>query len=159
MTRWLWRAWYSCFDRELMRPLRINGVSRDEAGTWNAEIGAVGERVAAKFLRRKGRRILYRNFRPKRGGEIDIVCRDRETLVFVEVKTRSSERFGRPGAAVDRQKQDLLVRGANAWMRELDFPELLFRFDVVEVILEEGAAPEIRLIESAFQSGRVGVGL
>lgn len=92
--------------------------------------------------------MLYRNFRHGSGGEIDIVCRHGEALVFVEVKTRSSEDFGRPLDAVDRKKQWRIMRGAMTWLRMLDLPDLTFRFDVVEVLMPEPA--EIRVIENAF---------
>jgi putative endonuclease len=82
------------------------------------------------------------------GGEIDIVCRDREVLVFVEVKTRSSEAFGRPSAAVDQKKRRLLLRAAMSWLRMLDMPDVAFRFDILEVL--DGSPPEIRHIENAF---------
>ena len=63
--------------------------------------GAHGEKLAARFLRGRGYKILYRNFKGGTGGEIDIVCRDCNTLVFVEVKTRTREDFGRPFTAFD----------------------------------------------------------
>jgi len=69
-------------------------------------------------------------------------------LVFVEVKTRSDEAFGRPIAAVDRKKRRRIARGAMAWLRMLDMPDLTFRFDVVEVVIAK--PPEIRVIENAF---------
>src|ERR1700719_1438922 len=77
--------------------------------------GALGEKLACRFLRRNGYKVLYRNFRGRRGGEIDIVCRDRDTLVFIEVKTRTRDDFGRPLAAVDQQKRNRISRGAPAW--------------------------------------------
>lgn len=93
--------------------------------------------------------MLYRNFRSPSGGEIDLVCRDRckDCLVFVEVKRRRSQRFGPPSLAVQRAKQHLLIRGASAWLRLLGDPEILCRFDIVEIVGEE---PEIRHIEDAF---------
>src|SRR6059058_1726715 len=112
--------------------------------------GAHGEKLACRFLRRKGYKILYRNFRGRSGGEIDIVCRDSDTLVFVEVKTRTREDFGRPLAAVDRQKQKRISRGGLAWLRMLDNPDILFRFDVVEVIITDGVKPRLELIKNAF---------
>jgi len=112
--------------------------------------GARGEKLACRFLRRNGYKILYRNFKGRSGGEIDIVCRDDDTLVFVEVKTRSREDFGRPVAAVDRQKQKRISRGALAWLRMLDNPDILFRFDVVEVIVADDAKPRLELIKNAF---------
>ena len=102
-------------------------------------------------MRRQGFKILYRNFRGRRGGEIDLVCRDQDTLVFVEVKTRTREDFGRPMDAVNRQKQLRISLGAFAWLRLLGNPDILFRFDVVEVVIAEGAQPQIELVRDAFQ--------
>jgi len=112
--------------------------------------GTRGEKLACRFLRRNGYKILYRNFKGRSGGEIDVVCRDRDTLVFVEVKTRASEDFGRPIAAVDRQKQKRISRGGLNWLRMLDNPDILFRFDVVEVIIAEDVRPRLELIKNAF---------
>ena len=112
--------------------------------------GAYGEKLAARFLRSRGYKILYRNFKGRSGGEIDIVCRDRDTLVFVEVKTRTREDFGRPFTAVDRQKRKRISRGALNWLRMLDNPDILFRFDVVEVLVTEDARARIELIKNAF---------
>jgi putative endonuclease len=115
--------------------------------------GARGERLAARFLRRNGYKVLYRNFKPKWGGagQIDLVCRDHETLVFVEVKTRSTEDFGRPVTAVHSDQQRRISRGALAWLRMLDNPEISFRFDVVEVIVTENEKPRLELVQNAFQ--------
>ena len=116
--------------------------------------GAHGEKLASRFLRREGYKILYRNFKGRSGGEIDIVCRHHDTLVFVEVKTRTREDFGRPFTAVDRQKQKRISRGALAWLRMLDNPDILFRFDVVEVIIADNARPRVELIKNAFPLSR-----
>ena len=115
------------------------------------EIGNFGEDLAAKWLRKHGRRVLYRNFSGPKGGEVDIVCRHGDSLTFVEVKTRTSEKFGRPADAVNAEKQRLIQRGATEWLRMLGRPVLSFRFDIVEVILTEGERPEVRIIENAFQ--------
>jgi putative endonuclease len=112
--------------------------------------GASGEKLACRFLRKQGYKILYRNFRGRTGGEIDIVCREGDTLVFVEVKTRSREDFGRPLEAVHRDQQKRISRGALAWLRMLDKPDILFRFDVVEVIMRDGEAPRVELVRNAF---------
>jgi len=106
--------------------------------------------LAARFLRQNGYKILYRNFRGRSGGEIDLVCRDGDTLVFVEVKTRTREEFGRPFDAVSREKQKRISRGGLAWLRLLDNPEILFRFDVVEVIIASEAKPRLELLRNAF---------
>ena len=114
------------------------------------QLGTRGENLACRFLRRNGYKILYRNFRGRSGGEIDIVCRDKDTLVFVEVKTRTREDFGRPFDAVNRDKQKRISRGGLAWLRLLDDPDILFRFDVVEVILAKEAEPRLELLRNAF---------
>ena len=113
-------------------------------------LGTRGEKLACQFLKRSGYKILYRNFRGRTGGEIDVVCRAGDTLVFVEVKTRTGEDFGRPIEAIDRDKRKRLSRGGLAWLRLLNDPDILFRFDVVEVIIPEGAEPRIELIQNAF---------
>ena len=113
--------------------------------------GRRGEKLAGRFLRGHGYKILYRNFRACGGGEIDIVCRDGDTLVFVEVKTRSDEDFGRPIEAVDRQKQLRVSKGGLAWLRLLDNPDIVFRFDVVEVLLPDDGDPHFELIQNAFE--------
>ena len=112
-------------------------------------LGRRGETLAARYLRRHGYKVLARNFRPPGGGEVDLVCRDGAELVFVEIKTRRSERWAAPADAVDLQKQELLARGALAWLRLLDRPEVVFRFDIVEVLVEP-AGETIRLWRSAF---------
>lgn len=117
----------------------------------NAEIGRAGEVLASKWLKKHGRKVLYRNFAGPKGGEVDIVCRHGDTLTFVEVKTRTSEKYGRPADAVNLEKQKLIQRGATEWLRMLNRPVLSFRFDIGEVILTEGEKPVVRIIENAFQ--------
>src|SRR5438094_5823724 len=125
-------------------------LSRNSSKSVHLRRGARGEKLASRFLRREGYKILYRNFKGRSGGEIDIVCRDHDTLVFVEVKTRTREDFGRPFTAVDRQKRKRISRGALNWLRMLDNPDILFRFDVAEVLVTEDASPRIELIKNAF---------
>ncbi|MCB1091706.1 MAG: YraN family protein [Verrucomicrobiae bacterium] len=120
-------------------------------GEWNRFFGDLGERLAVKALRRDGLKVLYRNYRAPKGGEVDIVCREGDWLVFVEVKTRSRTDYGRPVRAVDRGKQLLITKGALSWLRELNHPEVKFRFDVVEVVMEEGKPPQIEHLKNVFQ--------
>lgn len=96
--------------------------------------------------------MLYRNFRRKDGGEVDIVCRDTRSgeLVFVEVKTRQTRDYGAPSHAVGAEKRDLIARGAIAWLRLLAWPDIRYRFDIVEVVATKGAKPEITIVENAF---------
>lgn len=113
-----------------------------------------GENQAASFLEKNGYRILSRRFRVTARDEFDLIVRLDDTLVFVEVKTRRSELFGRPVSAVDRNKRHYLSRAAVRYLQRLGKP-VNFRFDVVEVVGEEGTrAPVIRHIESAFSLDR-----
>ncbi len=153
------KAWYRWIDRELDRPVAHPDADRMSDGEWNAWVGATGERLAVKHLWRTGRKVLYRNFRPREGGEVDIVYRERDTLVFGEVKTRTSGDFGDPAKSVTREKQKLVIRGANAWLRELNYPEVQFRFDILEVLLPVGEAPRIQVIENAFTTTQRGLGM
>jgi len=112
-------------------------------------LGRRGEEIAVEHLRRTGYKVLYRNFRASHGGEVDIVCREKDTLVFVEVKTRCSEEYGAPGEAVTSSKQRLIAKGALAWLRLLNNPQVCFRFDIVEVRIR-GARTEATVIRNAF---------
>jgi putative endonuclease len=120
-------------------------VDKDTVGAW-------GEHLAAKWLGRRGRRVLYRNYRAPGGGEVDIIARHKHLLTFVEVKTRTSTERGRPAEAVTAAKESLILRGANAWLRMLDdTTNIPTRCDIVEVILRHGERPEITIIEGAFR--------
>ena len=114
------------------------------------ELGRRGETLAARFLRRHGYKVLYRRFRARGGGEVDLVCRHGDTLVFVEVKTRSSLAYGRPGEAVGAEKQRLIVRGASEWLRALPETDILYRFDIVEVVVGPDGKPRCEVIANAF---------
>src|SRR3979411_1337713 len=127
-----------------------NRFSPSKESSDHRERGASGEKAACRFLRQNGYKILYRNFKGRRGGEIAIVCRDHDTLVFVEVKTRGSEQFGRPFEAIRPDQQKRISRGALAWLRMLDNPDILFRFDVVEVIIAGETKPRVELVKNAF---------
>ncbi len=116
------------------------------------EIGVLGENLAALHLEREERmKVLHRNFRAPHGGEVDLICRDRDVLAFIEVKTRTTEKYGRPSDAVNKDKQALIARGAMHWLRLLDHPDIHFRFDIAEVVLEDGELPRFNLIREAFQ--------
>jgi putative endonuclease len=111
--------------------------------------GRLGERAARRHLGRLGLSCLTSNFKSPRG-EIDLVCRDGDCLVFVEVKTRSSEAWTRPAAAVDRRKQRNLSRVALDYLQSLDDPQVKIRFDIVEVLLTEGRVREVRHLPNRF---------
>jgi len=95
--------------------------------------GLQGEEEAARHLKKSGLKILVRRYRC-RFGEIDLVAREGETLVFVEVKTRRSADFGDPSLAVTPEKQKHISRVALDYLRRLNHPEIPVRFDIVEVI-------------------------
>lgn len=116
----------------------------------SAEVGLTGEKIARDWLRANGCKVLYQNFRAPKGGEVDIVVRDHKTLAFVEVKTRTSENYGRGLDAVNAKKQSLIRRGAEAWLRELGTREIPWRFDVIEVNLKDGHPPKVHRVENAF---------
>ena len=121
---------------------------------FHLKTGLWGEELAAAFLVKKGHKVLSRRFRVTARDEFDLITRFGETLVFVEVKTRKSEVFGRPATAVDRAKRHYLSRAAIRYLQRLKTP-VNFRFDVVEVVGEkEGPDPVIRHIESAFTLDR-----
>lgn len=114
------------------------------------ERGRLGERAAHQFLRQQGLRFLTANYRSGRG-EIDLVFRDGPSLVFVEVKTRSSEKWSRPASAVNRAKQRRIARAALDFLRESRHPRVAFRFDIVEVVLDDGRVCRIRHLPDAFR--------
>jgi putative endonuclease len=111
--------------------------------------GAMGEAAAKKHLRKAGLKFLAANFRSSRG-EIDLVFRHDDCLVFVEVKTRSSEAWTRPAAAVDARKRRLLSQCGLDYLRLLKNPPLKIRFDVVEVLLQDGVVAEVRHLPNTF---------
>jgi putative endonuclease len=111
--------------------------------------GELGESAAKKFLQKLGLKFLAANFRSERG-EIDLIFRDDDCLVFAEVKTRSSEDWTRPAAAVDARKRRLLSQTALDYLRLLKNPEVKIRFDIVEVLLADGAVREIRHLPNTF---------
>ncbi|MDG1357890.1 MAG: YraN family protein [Akkermansiaceae bacterium] len=139
------RLRFGCISRRPCRIVDASGVKLSPQ-----EIGEIGERIAANHLVLNGRKLLYKNYRGPRGGEIDIVARDGETLSFVEVKTRTRKGYGRPLDAVDRHKQQLIERGANSWLKLLGRRDFVWRFDVVEVILSDGELAEVNVVNNAF---------
>ena len=117
---------------------------------WRRRIplGRRGEEIAARHLRRCGYRILERNFRTA-GAEIDLVAADHETLVFVEVKTRSNAEFGVPAEAVDERKAARIRRAAGIYIRRNHAGQRLARFDVVAIV-GAGRACRLELLKDAF---------
>jgi putative endonuclease len=115
--------------------------------------GVLGESAAKKFLKQQGLKFLAANFRSPRG-EIDLVFRDGDGLVFVEVKARSSEEWSRPAAAVDAERRRRLSQCALDYLRLLKNPAVKIRFDIVEVLLVDGKVHEIRHLRNTFIMAR-----
>ena len=115
----------------------------------HTELGHYGEEVALAMLQRHAYRALRRNYDCPQG-EIDLICSDGPTLVFIEVKTRRSTQFGRPADAVHPGKQQRLVRAAQHYLQSKHHPAVRCRFDVVEVEVTEGQIPQCRIVRDAF---------
>ena len=112
-------------------------------------LGKTGEDSASRFLAQQGYRILERNFSIP-SGEIDLIALDRDTLVFVEVKTRTSDAYGAPELAVDSRKQARMTKAALAYLKRRKLHQMPCRFDVVAIT----RTPEerIELIRNAFET-------
>ncbi len=112
------------------------------------KLKVVGEDAAARYLERRGYRVLHRNWRI-RMGELDLVAMKDRTLVFVEVKARASTRFAEPESSVGRRKQQRLRRLGEAYLI-FERPDFEYcRFDVVSVVADM-REPRLRHIENAF---------
>ncbi|MEZ4892232.1 MAG: YraN family protein [Saprospiraceae bacterium] len=113
------------------------------------ETGKLGESLAAQYLEDKGWKIAARNWRAGKG-EIDIIAWENDRLlVFVEVKTRSSERFGGPEGAVKRQKMKTLARTAGFYMEKINY-DWEIRFDTIAIVLRNGNLTDLRHAEDVF---------
>ena len=136
--------------------MRENGRTRNRreskpSGDSRAVLGRKGEAVAVRHLRRLGYRILKTGFRT-RFGEIDIIAEEKDTLVFVEVKTRRDLEAGDPVEAVDGRKQRRLVRLADAYLQQRGTPEAICRFDVVSIVLPRLGRSRVDLYRNAFSA-------
>jgi putative endonuclease len=112
--------------------------------------GGDGERAAAKFLERRGYRILASNYRT-RLGEIDLIAEDRGTLVFIEVKVRGTDRFGGPAMAITLAKQARIARLAQQFLAARSLEERPCRFDAVLISGDEPNNQRIELVTAAFE--------
>lgn len=114
----------------------------------NISRGKSGEEEAVNFLRKQGYKVLTRNYKSKLG-EIDIIARDKDTLCFIEVKTRFSDRFGLPSEAVFKPKQRQISKAALSFLKENKLLDKKARFDVVSVMHTQGQS-KLDLIKDAF---------
>ncbi len=114
-------------------------------------LGRSGEERAARHLAKLGYRILERNY-GTRQGEIDLIALDRDTVVFIEVKTRTSDAFGAPELAVGQRKQERMVKAALGYLRQKKLHQMSCRFDVVAI--SGGEDPQVEVFRNAFEMDR-----
>jgi putative endonuclease len=122
-----------------------------EGGDRRRVLGTAAEQRAAQWLAQAGLCVVERNVRLP-GGELDLVCRDGDAWVFVEVKSRRRGWDDGPGAAVSWQKRRRLVGLALRYLKGRGLRDVRCRFDVVEVTLEDGSPAAIRHLRSAFDA-------
>lgn len=115
-------------------------------------LGRRGERAAARYLKRRQHRILARNYRCS-AGEIDLISADRDTIVFVEVKTRSSDQAQEPNEALRPGQRRRIEHAAKCFLMERSAQNRPCRFDVVTVLLRDGGSPRVEHFEDAFRPG------
>lgn len=120
-------------------------------GASHISLGVRGEILAGKFLVKRGYRIVSCNYKIKIG-EIDIIAHEGGDLVFIEIKTRSSNLFGLPFEAVGRKKQRKIMRIAEFYLAENSCFESSVRFDVVSVLLARDGKIDIEVIKHAFEA-------
>ncbi|MGI8638762.1 MAG: YraN family protein [Pyrinomonadaceae bacterium] len=136
--------------------LSLSNQDNQSVAVSSSKVGQIGEELAARFLEKKGFRIVLANFkvpigRNQRGvsvtGEIDLIALDEDILCFVEVKTRSSDKFASPLAAVDLRKQRQIIRTAKVYRKVFRINEIKFRYDVISIVLVENSRPKIELFK------------
>ena len=151
MEFFAWFVYFVVHQMNLLQRIKskLTGAEKPE----HLRRGELGERAAKKFLQQAGLKFLTANFRSERG-EIDLIFRDGDCLCFIEVKTRSSEDWSRPADAVDARKKKLLSQTALDYLRLVKNPKVKFRFDIVEVLLRDGAVGEVRHLPNAFALSR-----
>ncbi len=114
------------------------------------DIGDIGEEYAVKYLKKNKYKILTRNFSSK-AGEIDIICRKKDTLIFVEVKARSTNNYGTPAEAVNYFKQKKIINCAKYYIMKHKINDMFISFDVIEVFMDlNHKAIKINHIKNAF---------
>lgn len=138
----------------------------DPAQTDSSLVGRTGEKLAAEFLRQQSYALVAANFkvpvgRNNRGavvtGEIDLIAYDRDVLCFIEVKTRTSDRFSSPLAAVNLRKQRQIIRAARMYRKIFRLVSVKCRYDVVSIVLEDTTnknSPKIDLLQGFWTESK-----
>ena len=157
MTFWTWlrqcweqiRSQCSSDPLERCRWVKFPSIRQSRSESPKDQRARAGEDAAAHYLTAKGYTILHRNLRFAEG-ELDLVAKSDNTLVFIEVKTRETEQFGSPSLSVSKGKQRRQVALASRFLSLCRLQKVPVRFDVVSVLLPSGQPPKIEHIESAF---------
>lgn len=143
--------------------LRLNFEQNLSQDTDSSRVGQIGEDLAARFLIRRGWRLVCSNFkvpigRNRRGvavsGEIDLIALDENVLCFIEVKTRSSDEFAAPLSAVDLRKQRQITRTARIYRKIFSLQNFRFRYDVVSIVLQKEKSPNIELFKNFWTENK-----
>ncbi len=123
----------------------------------NKSLGIYGEDTAVKYLEANGYTILTTNYRCKMG-EIDIIAADGDTIVFIEVKTRSTDKYGQPREFVNYSKQKKIIKTALHYIVNKNLTDYMSRFDIVDILVDNNNSSNvITLIKNAFEySGKYG---
>ncbi len=120
---------------------------------FRRDLGRLGEKAACKYLRRLGYQILQRNYVCP-SGEMDVICYDKDCIVFVEVKTLSDDALSDPEDKITTIKQRQVERVARAWLAAHREPQCAYRFDAVSVVQSSNGRPSVRHIIEAFIPSR-----
>jgi putative endonuclease len=151
------RSFRTLNERQLFWKLSDRARQLRERQTLSPEaaLGRRGEDVAHRYLRNSGYMVVARNYRPS-GGEVeaDIVARQGDTVIFVEVKSRASGEYGSPDRAIGGEKQKNIVRAARAYATRAGIEWSQVRFDVISVVFTD--PPSITHLQDAFFDGRGG---
>lgn len=132
--------------------LTLNFEPKTLPASNTAEIGQTGEDLAARFLVRRGMRLVCSNFKVPIGrnrsgaavtGEIDLIALDKDVLCFVEVKTRSSDEYASPLSAIDLRKQRQITRTARIYRKIFNLQNIEFRYDALAIVLNDEKSPKI----------------
>ncbi|HTU45156.1 MAG TPA: YraN family protein [Bryobacteraceae bacterium] len=119
----------------------------------DAALGRRGEDLAHRYLRNSGFRVVARNYRPNEGeAEVDIIARDRDTVIFIEVKSRTSADFGAPDRAIGADKQKNIVRAARSYATRAGIAWSQVRFDTISIVFTN--PPSLVHQQDAFFDGR-----
>lgn len=145
---------WSIAPRQLLWKLSDAARQRRQQQTLTADaaMGHRGEDLAHRYLRSKGLAILSRNYRPGGDSEVDIVARDGEVTVFVEVKARASAEYGSPDRAIGAEKQKHIIRAARAFTTRAGIEWNQVRFDTISIVFTD--PPSIVHQQDAFFAGR-----